>query len=136
MDAARALKRDFVFTARAENFLWDRTDLDDTIRRLQAFEVAGADVLYAPGINDIQTVKAICSSVSKPVNVLAVPTLTVRALGEAGVRRISLGSKLATFAYGMIENASREMLRDGTFGFARAGMAFSRAQALFKKDDD
>jgi 2-methylisocitrate lyase-like PEP mutase family enzyme len=93
-------------------------------------------VLYAPGISDIETVKAICSSVTKPVNVLAMPTLTVKALREAGVRRISLGSKLATFAYGMIENASREMLRDGTFGFARAGMAFSRALALFAKDDD
>jgi len=136
VDASRALKRDFVFTARAENFLWGRADLDDTIRRLQAFEIAGADVLYAPGISDIETVKAICSSVTKPVNVLAMPTLTVKALREAGVRRISLGSKLATFAYGMIENASREMLRDGTFGFTRAGMAFSRAQALFAKDDD
>ena len=136
VDAARALKRDFVFTARAENFLWGRTDLDDTIRRLQAFEVAGADVLYAPGITDIETVRTICSSLSKPVNVLAVPSLTVKALAEAGARRISLGSKLATFAYGMIENASREILRDGTFGFARAGMAFSRVQALFSKKED
>ena len=136
VEAARALKRDFVFTARAENFLWGRTDLDDTIRRLQAFEVAGADVLYAPGITDIETVRTICSSVSKPVNVLAVPSLTVKALAEAGVRRISLGSKLVTFAYGMIENASREILRDGTFGFARAGMAFSRVQALFSKKED
>ncbi len=136
VDAARALKRDFVFTARAENFLWNRPDLDDTIRRLQAFEIAGADVLYAPGITDIETVMTICASLSKPVNVLAVPTLTVRALAEAGVRRISLGSNLATFAYGMIENASREMLRDGTFGFSRAAMAFSRAQALFSKKDD
>ena len=84
VDAARALKRDFVFTARAENFLWNRADLDDTIRRLQAFEVAGADVLYAPGITDIETVRTICSSVSKPVNVLAVPSLTVKALAEAG----------------------------------------------------
>lgn len=134
-DAARALKHDFVFTARAENFLWDRPDLDDTIRRLQAFEVAGADVLYAPGITDIGMVKTICSSLSKPVNILAQPTLTVAALTEAGARRISLGSKLATFAYGLIENASREMLRDGTFGFSRAAMAFSRAQALFAKDD-
>jgi 2-methylisocitrate lyase-like PEP mutase family enzyme len=136
VDAARALKRDFVFTARAENFLWDRPDIDDTIRRLQAFEVAGADVLYAPGISDIETVRTICSSLSKPVNVLAVPALTMKSLAEAGARRVSLGSKLATFAYGMIENASREMLRDGTFGFARAGMAFSRAQALFHRNDD
>jgi 2-methylisocitrate lyase-like PEP mutase family enzyme len=136
VDAARALKRDFVFTARAENFLWGRPDIDDTIRRLQAFEVAGADVLYAPGITDIETARTICSSVTKPVNVLAVPTLTVKALAEAGVRRISLGSKLTTFAFGMIESASREMLRDGTFGFTRAGMAFDRVQAMFSKKDD
>lgn len=136
VDAARALKRDFVFTARAENFLWGRADLDDTIRRLQAFEVAGADVLYAPGIADIETVRTICSSLSKPVNVLAMPALSVKALAEAGARRVSLGSKLTTFAYGMIENASREMLRDGTFGFSRAAMAFSRAQALFSKKED
>ncbi len=135
-DAARALKRDFVFTARAENFLWGKPDLDDTIRRLQAFEVAGADVLYAPGITDIETVKAICSSVSKPVNVLAVPGMSVKALGEAGVRRISLGSKLTTFTFGMLENASREILNEGTFGFARAGMAFARAQALFARSND
>ena len=135
-DAARALKRDFVFTARAENFLWGRPDIDDTIRRLQAFEVAGADVLYAPGITDIETVRTICLSVSKPVNVLAVPAFTVQALKEAGARRISLGSKLTTFAFGMIESASREMLGEGTFGFTRASMAFDRAQAMFSKSGD
>ena len=98
--------------------------------------MAGADVLYAPGITDIETVRTICSSVSKPVNVLAVPSFNVKALAEAGVRRISLGSKLTTFAFGMIENASREMLRDGTFGFTRAGMAFDRVQAMFSKKED
>ena len=136
VEAARALKRDFVFTARAENFLWNNPDIDDTIKRLQAFEKAGADVLYAPGLSDIATVKKICAAVSKPVNVLAVPSFTVKALGEAGVRRISLGSKLTTFAFGMLENASREMLRDGTFGFARAGMAFARVQAMFSTPED
>ena len=133
VEAARALKRDFVFTARAENFLWGRADIDDTIKRLQAFEQAGADVLYAPGLNDVETVTTICSAVSRPVNVLAVPAFTVHALAEVGVRRISLGSKLTTFAFGMLETASREMLHDGTFGFTRAGMAFDRAQALFSK---
>ena len=131
VEAARSLRRDFVFTARAENFLWGRPDLDDTIKRLQAFEQAGADVLYAPGLSDVATVKTICSAVFKPVNVLAVPAFTVKALAEAGARRISLGSKLATFAFGMIETASREMQRDGTFGFARAAMPFAKAQALF-----
>ncbi|MGO4838407.1 isocitrate lyase/phosphoenolpyruvate mutase family protein, partial [Rhizobiaceae sp. 2RAB30] len=91
-EAARALKHDFVFTARAENFLWGRKDLDDTIRRLQAFEKAGADVLYAPGLTDIETVRTVCQAVTKPVNVLAVPGFTVAQLAEAGARRISLGS--------------------------------------------
>lgn len=135
-EAARALKRDFVFTARAENFLWDRPDLDDTIRRLQAFEAAGADVLYAPGITDIGMVRTICSALTRPVNVLAMPTLTVAALSEAGARRISLGSKLATYAYGMMKNAAHEILGEGTFRFAESGMAFSRLQELFLNEDD
>lgn len=131
VEAARALKRDFVFTARAENYLWGRPNLDDTINRLQAFEHAGADVLYAPGMTDMRDIEIVCSSVFKPVNVLAQPNFTMRALSEAGVRRVSLGSKLTTFCFGMIETATREMLRDGTFGFTRAGMPFAKAQALF-----
>jgi 2-methylisocitrate lyase-like PEP mutase family enzyme len=130
-EAARALKRDFVFTARAENFLWGRNDLDDTIRRLQAFEKAGADVLYAPGLTDMETVRAVCKAVSRPVNVLAVPGFTVADLAEAGVKRISLGSKLTTFAFGMLQNAAREMLEDGTFDFCRAGLPFAKLQTMF-----
>lgn len=130
-DAARSLRHDFVFTARAENFLHDRPDLDDTIKRLQAFEKAGADVLYAPGITDLDTVATICKSVSKPVNVLAIADFTVDGLSNAGARRISLGSKLTTFAFGMLQTASREMLDEGTFGFARAGFSFAKLQALF-----
>ncbi|RUW63661.1 isocitrate lyase/phosphoenolpyruvate mutase family protein, partial [Mesorhizobium sp. M2A.F.Ca.ET.067.02.1.1] len=103
VEAARALKHDFVFTARAENFLWGKTDLDDTIKRLQAFEKAGADVLYAPGIGDVDMVRTICSSVSRPVNVMARPGFTVADLVMAGVKRISLGPWLTNFAYGMLE---------------------------------
>ncbi|MET0575197.1 MAG: isocitrate lyase/phosphoenolpyruvate mutase family protein, partial [Mesorhizobium sp.] len=132
-EAARALKRDFVFTARAENFLWNRPDVDDTIRRLQAFEKAGADVLYAPGLTDIETVCSICSAVSKPVNVLVVPGFTVANLAEAGARRISLGSKLTTYSFGMLQKASREMLEEGTFDFAREGMPFAKLQGMFTK---
>ena len=131
VEAARALRRDFVFTARAENFLHGRPDLDDTIARLQAFEKVGADVLYAPGIADIETVRKICSAVSKPVNVLAVPGFSVAALSEAGARRISLGSKLTTFAFGMLKKASREMLEEGTFDFSRDGMPFATLQDMF-----
>ena len=131
VEAARALKRDFVFTARAENFLHGRPDLDDTIKRLQAFEKAGADVLYAPGLSDIETVRIICASVTRPVNVLAVPDLTVAALRDAGATRISVGSKLANYAFGMLEKASREMIDEGTFGFSRDGMAYARLQKMF-----
>ena len=130
-EAARALKDDFVFTARAENYLWGRPDMHDTIARLQAFADAGADVLYAPGIFDLQTVRAICSSLSRPVNVLAVRGFSVESLGAAGVKRISLGSKLTTLAFGSIRRAAREMLDDGTFEFSRDGMAFDELQALF-----
>lgn len=133
VEAARALKRDFVFTARAENFLWNRPDLDDTIKRLQAFEKAGADVLYAPGLTDIDTVRTICSAVSKPVNVLVVPGFTLANLAEAGARRISLGSKLTTYAFGMLQKASQEMLEKGTFDFARDGMPFAKLQGMFTK---
>jgi 2-methylisocitrate lyase-like PEP mutase family enzyme len=133
VEAARALRGDFVLTARAENFLWNRPDIDDTIRRLQAFEKAGADVLYAPGLTDIEAVRAVCSSVSRPVNVLAVPGFTVGNLAEAGAKRISLGSKLTTFAFGMLQKASREILEEGTFDFARQGMPYAKLQGMFSK---
>jgi 2-methylisocitrate lyase-like PEP mutase family enzyme len=133
-EAARALRHDFVFTARAENFLWGRNDLDDTIKRLQAFEAAGADVLYAPGIADIETARIICSSVRKPVNVLAKPGFSIADLAQAGVKRISLGSGLTNFAFGMLETAVREIQQDGTFGYARAAMPFGKLQTLFSKD--
>ncbi|APH70541.1 isocitrate lyase/PEP mutase family protein [Aquibium oceanicum] len=130
-EAARSLRRDFVLTARAENFLHDRSDLDDTIRRLRAFEEAGADVLYAPGLTSIDQVKAVCSALTKPVNILAVPGFSVRDLAEAGAKRISLGSKLTTAAFGAVEAAAREMLDEGTVDFSRKGTSFARLQALF-----
>jgi 2-methylisocitrate lyase-like PEP mutase family enzyme len=131
VEAARSLKRDFVFTARAENFLLGRPDLDDTIRRLQAFEKAGADVLYAPGLSDIETVRKICAAVSKPVNVLAVPGFTLDNLREAGAIRISLGSKLSTAALGAVRRAIDEMLATGSFEFARQATPFGELQKLF-----
>lgn len=132
-EAARALKPDFVFTARAENFLHGRPDLDDTIRRLQAFEKAGADVLYAPGLTTLDQVRAVCSAVTKPVNVLAVSGFTVAALAEAGVKRVSLGSKLAVAAFSGLDEAAREILDHGTFDFARKGVSYARLQGLFAK---
>lgn len=129
--AARSLDRDFVFTARAENLLRGIDDVDDTIRRLQAFEKAGADVLYAPGIRDIETVRLICQSVSKPVNILAQPHFTLAELSEAGARRVSLGSKLTTAVFGALRAAAMEMREKGTFGFVAGEMPFGELQALF-----
>ncbi len=119
-EAARRLDKDFVLTARAENFLHARPDLDDTIRRLQAFEKAGADVLYAPGLTDLEQIRTVCASVSKPVNVvmgLRGPGFSVAALSAAGVKRISLGSSLARLAYGELLNAAMEVRHNGTFTF-------------------
>src|ERR687891_1506720 len=98
VEAARGLTFPFTLTARAENFLHGRPDLDDTIRRLQAFESAGADVLYAPGLRDLDAVRTLCQAVDKPVNVIMGLTgaaFTVDQLAAAGVRRISLGSGLS-----------------------------------------
>ena len=134
-EAARALKRDFVFTARAENFLHGRADLDDTIRRLQAYEKAGADVLYAPGIADVASVRAVCQAVTRPVNVLAVPDFTVPALAQAGAKRISVGSQLACAAFSALERAGRELLDVGSFTFNRANtMTFRRLNELFSTE--
>jgi 2-methylisocitrate lyase-like PEP mutase family enzyme len=126
--AARSLPFPFTLTARAENFLHGRRDLDDTIGRLQAFEAAGADVLYAPGLRDIETIRTVCRSVGKPVNVvmgLAGGALSVEALSEAGVRRISVGSALSRAALGALLRAAREIKEDGTFTFANEAASFA-----------
>ena len=131
--AARALPFPFTFTARAENFLFGRRDLDDTIRRLQAFEKAGADVLYAPGLNDLGMIRTVCSSVSKPVNVvmgLKGRSFSVAELAEAGVRRISVGSALCRAAYGALFRAAREMKEHGTFAWANDAVPFAEIDAL------
>ena len=123
-EAARAAP--FLLTARAEGFLWGRRDLADVIRRLQAFSEAGADVLYAPGLPDLEAIRTVCSAVDKPVNVLmglTGPRYTVEELAQAGVRRISTGGALARAAYGAVLRAADEMRRDGTFGFADDAMS-------------
>jgi len=121
-EAARALPFPFLFVARAENYLHGKPDLDDTIRRLQAFEKAGAEVLYAPGLTRAEDIQAVCASVKKPVNVLAAlkgaPHLSVSELAALGVRRISLGSALSRAAMSAFIRASREIKEKGTFTFA------------------
>lgn len=124
VEAARALPFPFVLTARAENLLRGVHDLDDTIRRLQAYEAAGADVLYAPALPDLDAVRAVCGAVSRPVNVLAAGPLVeagAEALGRAGAARISLGSGLSNAAFGALIAMAEAMRDRGSFDFlARA----------------
>jgi 2-methylisocitrate lyase-like PEP mutase family enzyme len=111
----------FLLTARAENFLHGRPDLDDTIRRLQSFSKAGADVLYAPGLTSLEAIRAVCASVSKPVNVLmglTGATFSVEELAAVGVKRISVGGSFARAALGALVRAAREVKEKGTFGYA------------------
>jgi 2-methylisocitrate lyase-like PEP mutase family enzyme len=135
-EAAKALTFPFMLVARAENYLHDRADLDDTIRRLQAFEKAGAVVLYAPGLTRPEDIRTVCSAVTKPVNVLmgmkGVPRLTVKELGELGVRRISIGSGFSRAALTAFLHAAREVIDDGTFGFAEETLYISELTAMFE----
>ena len=130
-EAARELGQDFVVTARSENFLHGRPDLGDTIKRLQAFEAAGADVLYAPGIRGLDQIRAVCSAVSKPVNVLAGGSLGLADLEAAGAKRLSVGSGLARAAYGGFIQAAKEMREHGTFTFARNATSFAEIEGYF-----
>ncbi|MFD9791649.1 isocitrate lyase/phosphoenolpyruvate mutase family protein [Streptomyces sp. NPDC059070] len=131
VEAARALPFPFVLTARAENFLYGRPDLADTIARLRAFEAAGADVLYAPGLPDAEAIRAVCSSVGKPVNVLAGPAVgSVKRLAELGVRRVSLGSALTRAALGKVLEAAAETATEGTFGFLASTPSYDRINSL------
>jgi 2-methylisocitrate lyase-like PEP mutase family enzyme len=111
----------FLLTARAENFLHGRPDLDDTIRRLQSFSKAGADVLYAPGLTSLDAIRTVCASVSKPVNVLmglSGATFSVEELAAAGAKRISVGGSFVRAALGALVRAAREVKEKGTFAYA------------------
>jgi 2-methylisocitrate lyase-like PEP mutase family enzyme len=125
VEAARTLPFPFVLVGRAENYLHGRPDLDDTIRRLQAFERAGADVLFAPGLARAEDIRVVCSSVGKPVNVvmgMKGVRLSVSDLAELGVRRISLGGSLCRAAMAGLFAAAREIRERGTFSFAEAAV--------------
>jgi 2-methylisocitrate lyase-like PEP mutase family enzyme len=122
VEAARSLPFPFTLTARAENFLHGRKDLDDTIRRLQAFEAAGADVLYAPGLYDLATIRTVVSALRKPFNLVmgfADPTLTAAQLSAAGVKRISVGGAMSRVALASFLRCAREMKDTGSFTFVR-----------------
>ncbi len=123
VEAARRLPFPFTLTARAENFLWGRPDLADTIQRLQAFQEAGADVLYAPGLRTKADIEELVRSLDRPVNVLMGlqgVQLSVAELSAIGVRRISVGSALYRSALGAFMRAAKELADDGTFSWASA----------------
>ncbi len=128
-EAAHAGPVRLVLTARAENFLHGRPDLADTIARLQAYQEAGADVLYAPGLRRMADIRQVIREVDRPVNVLAVDGApTVAELAEAGVSRISVGGSFAFAALGALVSAATELREQGTYGF-RAGSATGAAAA-------
>jgi len=134
--AARALPFPFTLTARAENYLHGRPDLRDTIRRLQAYQEAGADVLYAPALETKEDIAAVVSSVDRPVNVLMGlrgVQLSLAELSAMGVRRVSVGSSLCRAALGALLRGAREMRERGTFNFAAEAASSSEISAIFGK---
>ena len=133
MDAG-ALPFTFTLTARAENYLAGRPDLDDTIKRLQAYQEAGADVLYAPGLTNADDIAVVVRSVDRPVNVvmgLQGVQLSLGALSALGVTRISVGSALSRAALGTFLRAAREMKEHGTFTFAAEAVPYREINELF-----
>jgi 2-methylisocitrate lyase-like PEP mutase family enzyme len=114
-ETARSLEFPFTFTARAENHLHGNPDLDDTIARLRAYEQAGADVLYAPGLRSVEQVRAVCGAVSKPVNVLAHPGLSMEEIVYAGGRRVSVGGSLAWVAVEAMAAVAERIRDEGDF---------------------
>jgi 2-methylisocitrate lyase-like PEP mutase family enzyme len=127
----------FLLTARAENFLHGRPNLDDTLRRLQSFAKAGADVVYAPGLTSLEAIREVCASVSKPVNVvmgLKGATYSVEELAAVGVKRISVGGALARAALGAFVRAAREVKDKGTFTFAADAMPHAEASGYMADD--
>jgi 2-methylisocitrate lyase-like PEP mutase family enzyme len=132
--AARALDFPFTLTARAENFLRGNPDLDDTIRRLQAFEAAGADVLFAPGLPDLKAVRAVCAALKRPFNFMAGikgRSFSVAELEAAGVRRVSLATSLYRAAMTGLADAAREVKDKGSFGYLERCLSSAELNAFF-----
>jgi 2-methylisocitrate lyase-like PEP mutase family enzyme len=134
VEVVRALPFPFTLTARAENYLVGHPDLKDTIRRLQAYQEAGADVLYAPGLTNKEDIAAVVRSVDRPVNIvmgLQGLRLSLDMLSEIGVKRVSVGSALTRAALGAFLRAAREMREQGTFTFAEEAVSFKEISAMF-----
>ncbi len=136
VESARKLPFPFTLTARAENFLHGRNDLDDTIRRLQAYEKAGADVLFAPALPSLDAVRTVCQSVNKPVNFMVAirgKSFSVAELADAGVRRISLATSLYRAAMTGLAAAAREIRESGGFGYLDRTMSSSEFASHLRK---
>jgi 2-methylisocitrate lyase-like PEP mutase family enzyme len=135
-EAARALPFPFTLTARAENFLHGRADLDDTILRLQAYERAGADVLFAPALPTLEAVRTVCASVSRPVNFMVGivgKSFSVAELAAAGVRRVSLATSLYRAAITGLVLAAREIRESGTFGYLERSLSSAEFAGYLRK---
>lgn len=133
-EVTSALSFPFMLTARCENYLVGKTDLNDTIKRLQAYQEAGANVLYAPGLRMREDIAAVVSSVDRPVNVLMALQgvhFTLAELSEIGVKRVSVGSTLARAALGAFLRAAREMKEQGTFTFADEAVSYANVSEMF-----
>jgi 2-methylisocitrate lyase-like PEP mutase family enzyme len=132
-EAAKKLPFRFMLCARAENYLRGREDLADTIKRLQAYQEAGADVLFAPGLNTAEEIRAVCKSIDRPLNVMRGPRkelLSVAQLGELGVKRVSLGGFLQAAAMASFIEAAKELATTGTFEFTRRMSAAAEIDTL------
>jgi 2-methylisocitrate lyase-like PEP mutase family enzyme len=135
-EMAHSLAVPVLLTARAENLIRGRVDLDDTIRRLQAFENAGADVLYAPGLKDLSQIRTVIASIGKPLNVVmsaADPNISVAQLAEAGVKRISVGGSLSKFALTAFMDAARAMAEQGSFTWVAKALPTKNFKDVFEK---
>ena len=138
VEDSQSLSFDFTLTARSENLLRGNPDLDDTIRRLKAFEDVGADVLYAPGLTTLDDIRAVCSEIKQPVNVLMEASKAgfgVAELADAGVKRISVGAIFARAAYGEFIRAAKEIAARGTFDFADDVIGSAELSGYFSKPD-
>lgn len=134
-EACSNLPEDFVLTARCENLVWGGTNLDEVINRLLAYEAAGADVLFAPGLDDFDAIREVCSAVRKPVNVImSTPGLAfgVSDLADVGVKRISIGSAFAQIAYGSLVAAANEIRQSGSFEFTKDAIDYVELEAFFQ----
>ncbi|MCG8493318.1 MAG: isocitrate lyase/phosphoenolpyruvate mutase family protein [Sneathiellales bacterium] len=135
-ETARKLDPDFMLTARSENYLFGRSDLDDTLHRLLGYQNVGADVLYAPGLPDLATIKQVCDAVERPVNVVAgigLKGVTMQELQECGVTRVSAGSALSRVAFGAMTQSMKEILETGSFDSFQKAASFSSLDKLIQK---